>query len=1048
MANAATRTAHALRAAAGAAFGAVTRAARTAGQGLTLVPAYLSGLLWLLSQTFEDLARKGYAGNSAVYAVIRVLCRAIPEPPLIPYQMKPDGTLGDPLPWDHPLRTLIRRPNELMSEPRMWEMVTLHVAIVGRSVWFKERNNAGDVIALWPLRPDRVGPIYSTAHDPGQQVISGWSYLVPGTVEYIPLARADTFFYLSPDPAGDSGGLVEGLGALQTLAPEVSADNEATKYVGALLSNYGTPGVVISTKTPIPNADAAKLIKASFMREFGGARRGSPALIDADASFTQLGFNLKDLEFPALRATTESRIASAYGVPAILAGLNTGIQSGIRATISEQRELFAETTCTAHWRTNEATFSNDVATEWGDNIVCLFDTTKVKALQEQGKYETERIESGFKEGAVSIDEYRTKVLQLPPVGGDFGASFNVPVASAITPTPDQPVDLSPSDSDDVNDDPRLHVLPTRRPPAVATPATPSMRHLVVPAKATKAAPVGATANHVTATNANAVRRRQTALDHHSGPLLEYLHALGATMAEQVARHATVKHVYIQDTAPPAGEAVKLRTLLEQVWLDNLQGAFEDASDTLGTALPFDVTPDVRDALDGIAERAAGIDETTAQAVRKAVDAANAAGETPAQLGQRIRALDVFRGGRAVTIGQTESATAYNTGTALAYRQSGMVDAVQVSDGDHDAPCAEANGAIWSLDDAAANPLQHPRCFPSGTMVEAPNLTASFTRWFEGELVVLRTAANDLLSCTPNHPILTDHGWVAAGALRQGDHVIRCLDRERVVRLLNPDYHDMPTAIEQIADALGPARGGTSASVPASPVAFHGDGAGSDIYVVRTNRLGEHRGQTAFAQQGRQSAVVHADAALRGFASNGHRALFVETDRPPTDGGMGSIGVVAADLGIKSRVAESVCLTATAHQAEIAQPLADSGTVRSTNAAGNLSGTQSLGDIHREQGLLAGILDRPSWSAHDESVALEMAKERRVSDADEPGEIATRFAGLIAPVEIVEVNRRKFSGHVYNLETVQGWYIAQGIITHNCIRSFAPVVTSKSALEAA
>lgn len=113
-----------------------------------------------------------------------------------------------------------------------------------------------------------------------------------------------------------------------------------------------------------------------------------------------------------------------------------------------------------------------------------------------------------------------------------------------------------------------------------------------------------------------------------------------------------------------------------------------------------------------AARASQIDSTTADAVRKAVDASNAAGKTPAQLGDRIRALDVFRGNRAVTIGRTESAMAYNTGTTLAYRQSGMVNAVQVSDGDSDAECADADGAIWSLDDAAANPLQHPRCVRS------------------------------------------------------------------------------------------------------------------------------------------------------------------------------------------------------------------------------------------------------------------------------------------------------------------------------------------------
>jgi hypothetical protein len=39
--------------------------------------------------------------------------------------------------------------------------------------------------------------------------------------------------------------------------------------------------------------------------------------------------------------------------------------------------------------------------------------------------------------------------------------------------------------------------------------------------------------------------------------------------------------------------------------------------------------------------------------------------------------------------------------------------------------------------------------------------------------------------------------------------------------------------------------------------------------------------------------------------------------------------------------------------------------------------------------------------------------------------------LVLADKLVEVWRVPFSGHVYNLQTATGWYIAGYIITHNC-----------------
>lgn len=400
----------ALRAAGGALASFGGRTAR----GLTLVPDFLTNLLWLLSTAFLDLARHAYGGNSACYAVLRVLSTSVAEPPLLAYTVTAAGEKGDPLPYTHPLQRLIRQPNELQTQYEFWEWTTLALAIGGRAFWYKERNNRGEIISLLPLRPDRVGPIYSGSMVAGQRVIGGWSYHVPGTSDYLPLPRADVLAFNLPDPAGESGGIVEGLGPLQVLAAEVGADNEASRFVGAMLANYGAPGVVLTTKSQLRSEDDAKLIKAAFVREFGGARRGLPGVVDQETTITPVGFNLQQLEFPSLRKVAESRIAAAVGVPAILAGLQVGLESGIRATITEQRQYFTETTCSGYWRRYSDQYSADVAAEFGDGILCLFDMRKVKALQEQLRTQATQIEEAFKLGAVTVNEYREAVLELPP----------------------------------------------------------------------------------------------------------------------------------------------------------------------------------------------------------------------------------------------------------------------------------------------------------------------------------------------------------------------------------------------------------------------------------------------------------------------------------------------------------------------------------------------------------------------------------------------------------------------------------------------------------
>ena len=398
-------------------LGDVTGQAR---QTVSFISHWLSGALWLLDTSWKTLIKEGFGKNTVVYACIRLLSQSVPEPPLVPYTENQDGN-REVLARNHPLNLLIRRPNEVMTEYEMWELATIQMAVVGRSVWWKERDNAGRVIALWPLRPDRVGPIYSDSDEKGKRVLKGWSYQSPRDGLYLQLARSDCWATNFPDPDGESGGIVEGLGPVSILSLQMKADNKATEFVGAMVENYGQPGVVLKLKRQVRDEAEARLIKAKFRHDYSGTRQGLPALLDGEAEIQTLGFSLRDLEFPALRENAETRICSAFGVPPILVGLKAGLDAATYSNYAQAERGFTNRTLANYWRRFATQFTLDVAAEFGEDVICEFDTSKVLALVAQRLEAVEPIRVAWTSGAATRNEYRAALSLplLPPESGDM-----------------------------------------------------------------------------------------------------------------------------------------------------------------------------------------------------------------------------------------------------------------------------------------------------------------------------------------------------------------------------------------------------------------------------------------------------------------------------------------------------------------------------------------------------------------------------------------------------------------------------------------------------
>jgi hypothetical protein len=71
----------------------------------------------------------------------------------------------------------------------------------------------------------------------------------------------------------------------------------------------------------------------------------------------------------------------------------------------------------------------------------------------------------------------------------------------------------------------------------------------------------------------------------------------------------------------------------------------------------------------------------------------------------------------------------------------------------------------------------------------------------------------------------------------------------------------------------------------------------------------------------------------------------------------------------------------------------------------------------------------------------MLAQSVATDTEAGRDAMAAFPGEVALDRVVKVTVRSFSGHVYNLETEGHWYVANGIVTHNCRCFYAPVTRS-------
>lgn len=444
-------------------------------------------------------------------------------------------------------------------------------------------------------------------------------------------------------------------------------------------------------------------------------------------------------------------------------------------------------------------------------------------------------------------------------------------------------------------------------------------------------------------------------------------------------------------------------------------------------------------------------EAGIRAQRLAMEAATG-GKRAAEVAAEILRTEAVTESRAMLIARTEVSKAT---TALTQARAQSVDSPGYiwrtsQDSDVRESHAEMEGQFvaWdnppTLDGYTFHAGEFPNCFPASTYIDGtPVIEKLYRHRYCGVLTELVFDDGSFLSCTPNHPILTDTGWRAANLIGVGDNVIG--RHKQAFDIAQNNMKCPNVTIGQIFDAVNLSPFGIFSRALGGE--FHGDIADQEVDIVSLDSVLIRECYLSALKKLSKFNFTDTDHILIDFILSG----YCRADKPinivfPDSGAFVSrLNLVRSLLCTHLTPFELFSLALTPNL----YPVFDK--VSSDNLSGN---AEELGDcifafsilVHgcdalmvKDDSVLFGgdfLPDRGIYVKRPELFG-DNIRIKPYSQTDFLHRVAT--SGHTKRVS--EVRTSELFGHVYNLQTMSGYYTANQVHASNCRCYPEPVLPS-------
>ena len=264
------------------------------------------------SSSGKRVNQKSAMQMTAVYSCVRILSEAVASLPIHVYKYNSQG--GKEKALDHPLYFLLHdEPNPEMTSFVFRETLMTHLLLWGNAYAQIIRNGKGEIVALYPLMPDRMtvdrdeyGKLYyeyTVSTDDAHTLKGSTVRLEPRDVLHVPGLGFDGLVGYSPIAM-----------AKNAIGLAIAAEEYGSKFY----ANGAAPSGVL--EHPGTLKDPAK-VRDSWSETFGGSANSHKiAVLEEGMKYTPISINPNEAQFLETRKFQINEIARIFRVPPHMVG--------------------------------------------------------------------------------------------------------------------------------------------------------------------------------------------------------------------------------------------------------------------------------------------------------------------------------------------------------------------------------------------------------------------------------------------------------------------------------------------------------------------------------------------------------------------------------------------------------------------------------------------------------------------------------------------------------------------------------------------------------
>lgn len=375
---------------------------------------------------------------STVLACVNIISNGIAGLPLNVYERTvKNNRLGKTLSFDHGLFDLLHNePNEEMTSFSWRKVLQVHALLWGNGYCEIERNNANEVIGLWPRNPARTRPVRITA----PMTIEGTRYPT-GTMVYETTETVGDSQMGHEDSLDNKTGLkrlvlcedmlhIPGLSldgrmgqstvwlARQTIGLALATEKYGAKFFG----NSARPAGVLELPGTL-EPKAIENLRRSWAEAHGGENGWKTAVLESGVKFQKIAATPEEGQYLQTRNYVRTEIATIYNVPPHMVGETEKSKSNV-----EQSSIEFVLYCLGPWITSwEQELRRKLMPKMGRSSGKYFAKFDVRRLlYPDAASRSKFYATGRQWGFLNGNDIR-ELEDMDPIAGPAGAAYWMPV---------------------------------------------------------------------------------------------------------------------------------------------------------------------------------------------------------------------------------------------------------------------------------------------------------------------------------------------------------------------------------------------------------------------------------------------------------------------------------------------------------------------------------------------------------------------------------------------------------------------------------------------